>query len=371
MAYVCLVPSISIGTRIFVHENKCITIDGYNQKEYLRDPNLVLYVAVKWVPSVNRLHPHIKAFHEGRLFDTYELDNEWEYGWGAYNIPNISGRYIFQFLPDYGAEPEMSIFCDVVDELDADEVGEEVPDWDVLPDIDESGYFKVIRDLIEDESDKTNGRIGTTLLSIGATNTNISNLIAGLNNADNTKLTNDVNDLIKEYNNHFNLKDGVYASYLNDIKHSIDNLDIPDLSGLTATIEDTKEAIEALTIPNMTGVTNSINSLTSSLNELEIPSLGQISGLTNSIASKLTDYLNVLLNTVVRERNNIFRHFDVGIANLYIDIKNKIDDINIEMPEMDFPTVDSIKEMFISAASEIADRILERIWDEIERRYEK
>ena len=371
MAYVCLIPSISIGRSVFAHENTCITIDGYNQAEYLQDPNLALYVAVKWVPSVNRLHPHIKAFYNGQLFDTYDLNNQWEYAWACYDIPNLTGRFIFQFLPDYGAEPEMSIFCDVVDELDVDEVDDEEPEWEGLPDIDESGYFKVIRDLIEDESDKTNSQIATTLLSIGATNTNISNLIAGLNNADNTKLTNDVNDLIKEYNNHFNLENGVYASYLNDIKHSIDNLDIPDLSGLTATIEDTREAIEGLSIPNMTGVTNSINSLTSSLNELEIPSLGQISGLTNSIASKLTDYLMVLCNVAVRERNNIFTYFDCGISNLSIDIKNKIDDINIEMPEMDFPTVDSIKEMFILAASEIADRILERIWDEIERRYEK
>lgn len=371
MAYVCMVPSISIGTSVFVHENTCITLREFNQPEYLQSPNLALYVAVKWVPSANRLHPHIKAFYDGQLFDTYDLNNQWEYAWAYYDIPNLTGRFIFQFLPDYGAEPEMSIFCDVVDELDGDEVDEEAPEWEGLPDIDESGYFKVIRDLIEDESDKTNGQIGTTLLSIGATNTNISNLIAGLNNDDNTKLTNDVNDLVKEYNYHFNLTNGVYASYLNDIKHSVDNLDIPDLSGLTEAVENTTEAIDGLTLPNMTGVTNSITSLTSTINNIEFPSLGQISGFKNSILSQATTYVNIVCNNLVTERYNIFNHFDAGINKLYTDIKDKIDDISIEMPEIEFPTLEGIKEAFESAASSVADKILERIWDEIERRYEK
>jgi hypothetical protein len=272
-------------------------------------------------------------------------------------------------------------------------VDEEVPEWEGLPDIDESGYFKVIRDLIEDESDKTNGRIGTTLLSIGATNTNISNLIAGLNNADNTKLTNDVNDIIEEYNYHFNLTNGIYASYLNDIKHSIDNLDIPDMDTMNSNISNLTSAMNALNIPDLSITNEMLSGLKESVDSLDTSGIAGLSGdihdseqttivQTNSIQARQSTFHNYTYNHLNNIHNALTDSVQQGwmalggaIGCLSIptvsEIVEGIGDITPELPDITFPTIDGIKEAFISAASEIADKILERVWDEIERRYEK
>jgi hypothetical protein len=67
-----------------------------------------------------------------------------------------------------------------------------------------------------------------------------------------------------------------------------------------------------------------------------------------------------LSNKVTHENQSIL----TSITGLGSSIKDTIDGLA-------FPTLNSVKETFISAASEIADKILERVWDEIERRYEK
>ena len=217
--------------------------------------------------------------------------------------------------------------------------------------------------------------------------------ISDLTSSISSTVSNKLNNLSTSFEDKFNLDDGTIVRYLNDIKHDVDNINFPDLSGLSNSVDDLKDSIGNITFPDLSGLTNTLDNVKNTLDNLSFPTLNDILGLLNGLKNDIFIQLSVLNQLISVEKNNIIGHIDSKTSDLSTDLSDlirsvKIDISNLEFPDLQFiiddfssveskieglkfPTIDDIEEKIINAADTIADKILERILDEIERRYNK
>ena len=352
-----------------------------------------LYFGVLNQPSYSRLNRKIVAFFNGDAFDTLEMNNSWNYIWYALDFAGKQndGLYTFQLQDGDG-----HVLCEK-----SSNIGEETatPSPELPAKEDYTDYTK-ISNIVKNSNNLLTLTVSTDYKTLetglGAINTGLSHQVASSKSEVETKLKvvdDRVKNLSTSFEDKFNLDDGTIVSYLNDIKHDVDNINFPDLSGLSDSVDDLKDSIGNITFPDLSGLSNTLDNVKSTLENLDIPSLGQISQLTNKVATAVNDIYTHIYQDLVRERNNIFSHIDVKITNLETDIKNKIDDIDITVPDitfpdlsfitdgftsvetkiegLKFPSIDDIENGIVNAAETIAEKILEKLLDAIEGRYNK
>jgi len=371
MAYVCLIPSISTGTRVFVEDSYCVDISNYNLREYVHDKDSTIFVVVKWNPSSSILHPHLRCYCDGQKFDTVEFDNEWEVAYQGWYLP--IGCYIFQFLGDYGEEPLMHVAFDVVEEIsDPDEIPEPEPEPEETID-----YNKI------------NDYTYVTGSHVMGNNKHYDLLSAGRDAITDEIIENEFNNLQKSLlEDNSNLLNGQSV-----IKHMINAMDTPDMTEINSNISNLTSAMNGLNIPDLTQTNLMLSGLKDSVDSLDTSGIEALSsGIhdseqttiseTNKLAVRQSTFHDYTWNHLNNIQANLTNSVEYGwmalggaIDNLSIptvsEIVNGIGDITPTLPDITFPTLDGIKETFISVATEIADKILERVWDEIERRYDK
>ena len=217
--------------------------------------------------------------------------------------------------------------------------------------------------------------------------------INNINFPDLSSLSNQISNFTSTFNDYFNLDDGVFTRYFNNIKHDVDNINFPDLSGLSSSVEDVKSAISNITFPDLTGLSSTIDNVKSTLDNLSFPSLSEISNLLGSAKDDIRNDLSFIGQTISNERDNIYGHIDSktselssGLSSLIRSVKTDLSNMDIpdaasifesfnsvesKIDSLTFPSLKSIEDTIINAAETIADKILERILNEIERRYQK
>ena len=356
-----------------------------------------LYYAVVHHPTPYTLNRKIVSYFNDKPFDSMDVKNSWDYAWISYDINDHTndGKYGFE-LQDENGNVLCSASCNVGTK--PTETPTATPKEGDLTD------YNRISDIVNDNNSlyasKIVSHVNTAITGIGfgvasidknikssknevetklkTVNDNVKSLqssfddcfndqdgtvtsylsdikndIDNINFPDLSGLSNQISNFTSTFDNYFNLDDGIFTRYFNDIKHDVDNINFPDLSGLSSSVEDVKTAISNITFPDLTGLSSTIDNVKSTLDNLSFPTLDQIWSLMNGVKNDIRSDLTFLNQTITNERNNIYGHIDSKTNDLSSTLSSLIQSVKVDLSNIDVPDAASVFESFSSVESKI------------------
>lgn len=124
-------------------------------------------------------------------------------------------------------------------------------------------------------------------------------------------------------------------------------------------------------IDGIDDVSVDLDALSSSLNTTGFNIINEVRGQMGLFVARLDsvkDSITSPIDSILTYLNDVILS---RLNNLQFTTDNMFDVLDIKISRLDFPTLTSIKDAFRAMAADIAIEIINRVWDEIERRYKE